>query len=321
MLSRREFHRTVLSGIPASLLATKVSAQRGVRLGAMSYSFRDVEYVAGRQIEDGIISKCRDAGVDLIELMSNHLGPVTEYVASVLGDPASANNGLRRGVFARTAEGQSARDELRAWRLATPMSHFAAIRQKFLAAGIQIHAYTVNGLDSDFTSDEIDRVFEQAKALGATVLSSSATLSVAQKLVPFAEKHDYLVAFHNGANATSPEQLGTPDTMRRLLGMSPRFRLVFDVAHYVQANFDPIPMLDEVHERIGHLHIADGRKNNQPEVPFGTGDTPLGPIVTRMKEGGYPFPAMVELEYPTPAGSSSPAEMKKCIEYLRPFAR
>ena len=317
MLTRRQFHSTVLAGLPLSMLAVRTAARGDVRLGTITYSFRDVEYVAGRSLVDGIIAKCKDAGISLIELMNNHVEPVTEYMAGVLAAPGTSNNGLRRGAFPRTPEGLRARDELRAWRLATPISYFTSVRRKCRDAGIEIHAYTVNGLGDDFTSDEIDRMFEQAKALGATTISSSATLSVGQKLVPFVERHQFPVAFHNHADLVDPNQLCTPESVRKVLAMSPRFRLNFDVAHYVQANFDPLPMLAEAHDRITHLHIADGRRDNQPEAPFGTGDTPLKQIVTAMRDKGYGFPAMIELEYPVPAGSTSPAEVKKCAEYLR----
>jgi hypothetical protein len=36
-----------------------------------------------------------------------------------------------------------------------------------------------------------------------------------------------------------------------------------------------------------------------------------------MKAKGYKFPATVEYEYQTPAGSDVVTEVKKCVEYCR----
>ncbi len=36
-----------------------------------------------------------------------------------------------------------------------------------------------------------------------------------------------------------------------------------------------------------------------------------------MREEKYTFPASVELEYQVPAGSTSVAEVKKCVEFCR----
>ena len=63
------------------------------------------------------------------------------------------------------------REELRQWRLATPMEYFKGMRKKFDDAGINIYAYTIN-YNSDFTDPEIDKSFEQAKAIGVNTIAS-----------------------------------------------------------------------------------------------------------------------------------------------------
>lgn len=317
MLSRREFNQMLAAAVPATYLLRLINpAYEGVRFGTITYSFRDVPYVAGKPLADEILKDCQEAGLGLIELMSNQVEPVTPYIAAGVAKGGRDGNGLLRGVFPNTPEGQKARDELRRWRLSTPDSYFAGIREQYLGAGVTIYAYTVNGFGNDFTNDEIDRMFAQAKAIGAVTIASSATLSAARRLVPFVEKHRYPVAFHNHTDLTDPNQLCTPESMAKVLAMSKYFKLNVDVGHYVQSNFDPIPLIEKYHARITHLHVADGRRNNGSEVPFGTGDTPLKGIVMLLKGNRYPIPALVELEYPVPPGSSSPAQVKKCIDYL-----
>ena len=66
----------------------------------------------------------------------------------------------------RTPPAKVAREDIRKWRLETPLDHFTAIRKKFDSAKIAIRAFNYSFNDS-FTEPEIDRGFEIARALGA----------------------------------------------------------------------------------------------------------------------------------------------------------
>ena len=58
-------------------------------------------------------------------------------------------------------------------------------------------------------------------------------------------------------------------------------------------------------------------ENGQDNVSWGTGDTPIAEVLQLIRDEGYPIPAMIELEYPIPEGSSVMEEMGKCVEYCR----
>src|SRR5262249_29414730 len=146
----------------------------------------------------------RGAGASPSAGAAGNAAPPAPAAATGAGN---AGGGQGRG---RSPEAQKAREDLREWRLSTPMSHFEDIKKKLADAGIVVYAYTVNGMGADYTSEEIDKMFEQAKALGATTISSSTTLDVAQKLIPFAEKHQYPVAFHNHEQIDDPNQFAKP---------------------------------------------------------------------------------------------------------------
>jgi sugar phosphate isomerase/epimerase len=349
--SRRDFGKIALAGVPAlsAMMSMKNmgidSTFDGVRLGTITYSFNnDLPLVAGQDQIDGIIPLCQTAGVGLIELMCNHAEPASDLAVQQAAARAARMAALAAATAAGTApapgaggpgagapgagaaagrgrgpspEAMKARDDLRQWRLSTSMSHFEGIKKKFNDAGINIFAYCVNGMGDDFTSDEIDVMFAQAKALGASTISSSTTVSIAQKLVPFAEKHKYTIAYHNHADLTDPNQVCTPESIKKILAMSPYFRSNLDIAHYVEANLDPIPLIEEIHDKITHFHIADGQKNNGHEVPFGQGDTPIKAVVNLLKDKKYPIVGMIELEYRPPAGSNTALEVKKCLDYVK----
>lgn len=341
MYSRREFGRLLGMSLPLTLelfrsrpalAADGISTVNGVRLGLITYSFRDMPDVLGQDHIDLLIRDCKTCGIGLIELMCNHAEPVTAFqieqtkaraarmaAAAASGSPPAANTGMsaRRTNRPPTPEALKARAELRAWRLQTPMSHFEEIRKKFNNAGIVIYAYCVNGMGADFTDQEIDKMFEQAKTLGATVVSSSTTLDVAQKLVPIVEKQRFPVAFHNHANLTDPNQFSTPESFAKALAMSKYYRINLDIGHFTQANFDAVSYLQGHHDRISHLHVKDVKRNGGPILPWGEADTPIKPVLQLLEKNQWPIPALVELEYRIPPGSNSVEEVKKCLAIMK----
>src|SRR5580704_6685719 len=181
--SRRDFGKIALAGVPAlkAMMSMKSmgidSSFEGVRLGTITYSYNnDLPLVAGQDQIDGIIPLCQTAGVGLIELMCNHAEPASELAVQQAAARAARMAALAAATAAGTAppapgagaagsgrgpspEALKARDELRQWRLSTPMSHFEGIKKKFNNAGVSIFAYCVNGMGDDFTSDEIDVMF------------------------------------------------------------------------------------------------------------------------------------------------------------------
>jgi sugar phosphate isomerase/epimerase len=342
MYTRRDFGKVMMAGLPVAAMLGKLgrinSTVDGVRLGAITYSFNDIPAVAGQDQVDNVIQDCQGAGVGLIELMCNHVEPVTEYAAqqataraarlAAAAAAAAANPGAppaARGVGRGAGGGRGApnpdalkaRDELREWRLLTPMSHFVDIKKKFDDAGIVVYAYCVNGMGDDFTPQEIDKCFEQATTLGVATISTSTTLDVAPKLVPFCEKHQMTVAFHGHANITDPNQFATPESFAKAMAMSKYFKINLDIGHFTGANFDAVPFIEANHANITHMHVKDGTRNNGPIVPDGQGDTPIKAVMQLLKKNQWPIPAEVEMEYRIPAGSNSVQEVAKCLQYMK----
>ena len=345
MYTRREFGLMMGAALPLTAMLRRPieSDYKGVRLGAITYSFNDMPSVEGQDHVDNVIQDCQAAGVGLIELMNNHVEPVSAYqaqqaaaraarmaaaqaAAAAGGAPPAGGRGAAgagaaggrggRGA-APSPEALKARDELREWRLLTPMSHFQDIKKKFDDAGITIYAYCVNGMGDDFTPQEIDKGFEQAQALGAATISTSTTLDVAQKLVPFVEKHQYPIAFHGHANITDPNQFATPESFAKAMAMSKYFKINLDIGHFTGANFDAVAFLQAQHQNITHMHVKDGTHNNGPIMPDGQGDTPIKGVMQLLQKEKYPIPAIAEFEYKIPEGSNSPKEVAKMLQYMK----
>lgn len=303
--SRRDFGKIALAGIPLSAAIGNIDSRvNGVRIGACTYSFRDLPHAPGGDAVDAVVKAVTDCSVGICELFSPQLEPA---------NPAMAGPAAMRPRM-NSPEAKKFRDDLREWRLITPMDHFRAIRKKFDDAGIDIYAYTVNFRD-DFTDDEIEKCFDQTNALGVKIIASSTQLTTAKRLASFAEKHKIYVALHGHSNTKDPNEFSSPDTFQKGLAMSEYFRINLDIGHFFAAGFDPVAFIQEQHEHITHLHIKDRKKDDGPNEPFGEGDTPIKQVLSLLKEKKYPIPALVEYEYK--GSGTSVEEVKKCLSYMK----
>jgi sugar phosphate isomerase/epimerase len=299
MLSRRQFSYQVAAGFILSAAGRQLAAApiNGVRLGVQTYSFRELPRAAGGDAVDVIIDAMKACGLDECELWSPQIEP-----ANASGPPSTPESR------------QQARDALRRWRVETPISHFDGIRKKFAAAGITIYAYNLSFSDS-FSDAEIDRGFEQARALGAEVITASTTLPVAKRVVPFAAKHRLPVAMHNHSRLDDPNEFATPTSFTTALDMSPLFRVNLDIGHFTAANFDALSFLQQHHDRITNLHLKDRRRNQGNNVPWGEGDAPIKEVLAWLRNRKSPIRAYVEYEY---KGTGSVVdEVQRCVAYAK----
>ena len=188
MFSRRDFGKMALAAVPVAMRgAAKIDSKiKGVQIGGQSYSFRDRPMAKA-------IEGFKEVGLGECELWQGHVEP--------------------------QPTGQGAREELRKWRMETPLDTFSKVRQQWTDAGIELFAYNLS-FNNSFTDAEIDRGFEIAKAMGVKVITASSTVSAAKRVAPFADKHKIQVAMHGHDNLTDPEQFAKPESFAAALEMS-----------------------------------------------------------------------------------------------------
>ncbi|HXB72268.1 MAG TPA: TIM barrel protein [Candidatus Acidoferrales bacterium] len=319
MLSRRDFGKTALAGLPLTAALTTVRraaagpTASGVRLGVATYSFRDLPRTPGRDNVDDVIKALQFAGAREIELGSANTEPAGPNSGPAVPPPPSAYPPPIKPPSPEevAAAKLAVRNALRHWRLATPASKHEAFRTRFQAAGINLFAYRVD-YDDQFTDEEIDVTFQQAKALGVRTMASMTSLSGARRLAPFAEKHRITVALHNTANTKDPDAISTPQSFRSALALSNNFRLNLDIGHFTAANYEAVAFIQENHASISHIQIKDRTRNGGANERFGEGDTPIKNVLTLIKEK-LPIPAFVEYEY---IGLGTPQEeVRKCLAF------
>lgn len=287
MHTRRDFGKLALAGLPVSALTPAALAQAsnridsvvgGVRLGSQSYSFRDLAW-------QDMVAAFKQVGLGECEMWASHVEP--------------------RRV---------SREELRAWRLETPLDEFRTIKKVFDDAGVRLFAYNYS-FREDFTDEEINRGFQMTGALGCEMITASSTVSVAPRLVPYVERYGIPVAFHGHSDRDNPNEFATPETFEKALAMSERFLINLDIGHFTAANFDAVPFIRQYHHKIPVLHIKDRKRNQGPNTPWGEGDTPIRQVLELLQTEGYPMRAMIEYEYR--GESDSITEVTKCFDYCK----
>jgi sugar phosphate isomerase/epimerase len=287
MITRRRFNTLALAslGLPRALMAAGIDSRiAGVRVGVQTYSFRALPRPAGGDQVDVMIDAMKACGLGECE------------------------------VWAPMVEPRLSRDELRAWRLNTPLDHFRDVKRKFDAAGIEIYAWNYSP-NASFTDAEIDRGFEQAKALGAEIITSSTTIDVAKRIVPFAEKHRMVVAMHGHSDVSKAGEFASPESFAEAMKMSKYFKVNLDIGHFTAANFDAVAYIKAHHADITNVHLKDRKKNQGDNVPWGTGDTPIREVLQLLKAERWPIRAYIEYEH---RGAGTPIEeVAKCFAYVK----
>ena len=300
--SRREFGKLTLAGVPAALVLARAglsaadSKINGVRIGAQSYSFREMSL-------DDALKAYQEIGIGECELFSGHIEPRPPRPSGPPPAPGTP----------RPAPDPSIRENLRKFRLETPLSHFTDIKKKFDSAGVKIQAYNLS-FNESFTDEEIDRGFQIAKALGAGFITASSTVKASEKVAPFADKHKMFVAMHNHSNVKDPNEFATPESFAAAMKFSKFFRINLDIGHFVAANYDPIAFINEHHAHITNLHLKDRKKDQGANLPWGEGDTPIKEVLQLLRTKKYDIPANIEYEY---KGENTIAEVKKCFAYCK----
>ena len=294
-------------GFPANGMGLLRPRPSDVKIGAISYSFRAIPSSAEQILEYMV-----ELGLDTIELIG---APAEEY-AGAPAAPQFPGNWRDLSEDERAAF-RAARDEAdkeaRTWRLKAPMDKFEALGKMYRDAGVHIDILKLG--NPGWTDEEIDYAFQAARAVGARGISFEISNEAGERMGPFATKHELVTGMHNHTQVANEDfSFDIP------LSHSPFNMLNLDIGHYVAGlGTSPIPVIEKYHDRITHLHLKDRQNpdNGAENVPWGEGDTPIAETLRFLRDKEYPIPAMIELEYPIPEGSTVMEEMKKCVAYCK----
>jgi len=293
--SRRQFGKLALSTVPAlgvlsrrpasgrSAFAPIDSRVKGVRLGAITYSFRAITDA------NAIVNAMASMGLGEAELMANH-------AEALAGAPGG-------------------RGEIDAWRRSASPETWKRVRGVFEAAGISLRLLTYN-MNVKTTSEEaIDYGFAMAKGLGVDAITTSTQVSMAKRVAPFADKHRIPVAYHGHANVNDADEVATPASFATCLSYSKFHRINLDIGHFTAAGFDAVEFLRANHAQITNLHLKDRQTpaRGAANVPWGDGDTPIKEVLQLLSKEKWDIPANIEFEYP----GDPLVEVPKCFQFCK----
>ncbi|KQX22828.1 xylose isomerase [Sphingomonas sp. Root50] len=197
----------------------------------------------------------------------------------------------------------------RAWRLALPIRSVERVRRMYDAAGVKIDIVKFDGIN-DFEGEEMDYMFNIAKAIGARAISGEMSIPAIPNLAKAADKHRFMVGLHNHLPIT-PAMWEDAFRQSRYLGAN------LDIGHFLAGNqMSPVPFITEHHARITHLHVKDKTLANV-NVDFGKGDTPVREILQLIRDKRWNIPATIEYEIPLAPDTDRDAEVRKAIDYCR----
>ena len=310
MLNRRQFVSGM--GAAASLAGLPLHALdvRGVPLRLQSYTFHNVRQ-GGVQAAETIAMGAKHLKVNLVELWAPQVEP---FPTSVRYWWPWAHESGAMPAMPSAEERESRRAAVRAWRINFPADYFTQIRRRFDAANVRLFAYNYS-FEPKMTDAELEHGFLAARALGVNLITASSKVSVAKRVVPFAEKHRMRVAFHNHAVTKDPDDLATMGHFNTVLAMSPMFRINLDIAHYAASGLDAVAALDTLHDKITNLHVHDRKANDGDSVPFGQGVAPATQILKMNRDRGWKIPCFYELEYVGADGRDVIAETRRELDY------
>lgn len=300
--------------------ATRINSKiDGVQVGAITYSFNRI----ASPDPEAIIRAYTEIGLGEAELMSNHCealagGPQMPNFARPRPAGGAASGGGRPQLTPeQQAERQVAQDKLKEWRMSTTPGTWKAVAKKFSDAGIDLALLCYNMQDS-MKDDDIEYGFTMAEGLGVKSMTTSTTLTMAKRIAPLAEKHKITVGYHGHDATSDPNQTATLESYDTLMSYGKYNAINLDIGHFTAAGYDAVAFIKQHHAKISNLHLKDRKKNHGPNVAvWGTGDTPMKPVLQLMKKEKYPFPANMELEYQIPPDSNIIAEGKKCFAYVK----
>ena len=316
-ISRRDVTKLALGVIPGALLTERALDASALQAGKPDSKVRGVQIAMNAPYNfgpntmsaDETLARCVRLGISAVELRSQ---PVESYLGVLPELVAAAAPGGRNATRTpeQIAKQKAAADELLKWRLSVPMAGAQAFRKRYEDAGVLIEIVKFDAMYAR-SDAELDYCFSLAKNLGARAVSCEIDVAGTKRVGQFADKHRLMVGYHGHA-ATGPEHWKEAFTYAVHNGAN------LDIGHFVAGGHgSPIPFLKEHHARITHVHVKDRKLNDGPNVPFGTGDTPIVEVLRLIRDSKWNIQATIEFEYEVPPDSDRMIEIAKCIEYCR----
>ncbi|MBL7154834.1 MAG: DUF1080 domain-containing protein [Phycisphaerae bacterium] len=192
--------------------------------------------------------------------------------------------------------------------------------QKLLDAGVKLMNYGVVGLPNN--EAECRKVFDFAKEMGIETIVSEPPEDAFDLIDRLCNEYKISVALHNHPK---PSPYWDPDTVLRLCeGRSKWIGACADTGHWTRSGVDPLKAIKKLGaaKRIISLHFKDLNKfgvndRSEHDVPWGTGVSQAGAILTELDRQEFKGVFSIEYEY---NWLNSMPEISGCVAFFRKTA-
>ncbi len=287
IVSRRYF-----AGTLSALLLSSASMKRALAsssspvIGLNTWSLR---YLNHDEAIPVILQLMQETRLTECQLLFSHVEP-TEF------DPQFGSQSRP------SPEQQKQKDDARtAWRLSVPMSYFEAVRSQFTKHGLRIRIYSapLNG-----TTQEVDRVLQMAKTLGAEQVNTRVAESQTDLVAAAAERHGIFVGL----------QVVDPAVVAQQMRASSRFRSDPDIGDLTKAGIPAFEYVQSNLNRIASIDLKDALSHG-PSVPFGTGESHMQQVLELLRRTHSPCIGYIDCDFPGTGRSRD--EVKRSLSYVR----
>lgn len=160
------------------------------------------------------------------------------------------------------------------------------------------------------------KTFDFAKRLGLYGVTTESTESVAL-LDKLAQEYGVRVGYHN-----HPKQENNPNykvwdphyILELTKDCSPMVGSCADTGHWQRSGLDPLAAIKVLKGRVISSHFKDRLDIHSDDVPFGTGTSPLVPMLAELMD--QEFKGNISVEYETNWEHSLP-DVAQCIGFVR----
>ncbi len=194
-----------------------------------------------------------------------------------------------------------------------PEAALEAVKAKLTATGVKLEQFGVVGLPNN--EDGARKVFEFAKQMGITALSSEPDPAALPMLDKLCQEYDLRIAIHNHP---TPSRYWDPQILLDAVkDCSPRIGACADTGHWARSGLDPLECLKKLEGRIVSLHFKDLNVQGQKgayDVPWGTGACDAEVLLKELQRQG--FQGLFSIEYEK-NDAELEANVGKCVSWFQ----
>jgi Sugar phosphate isomerases/epimerases len=174
---------------------------------------------------------------------------------------------------------------------------------------MQVVSYTPSFRTPNAGRDEIKKVYETAKAIGAPVLANGFHASNASVIHELGKQYGIKYGIEN-----HPEK-NAQEVLQQIEGFAPWIGSTLDTGWFAMQGYDPVQAVQELKEHLVHVHLKDVvSAGGHDSCTLGQGIVPISDVIRQLKAINYQGALTIEHE---PMDHDPSDEVRQSLIYVR----